>query len=200
MATYQQHEETKDRVILVDCSMALYLISSYGTFSQQDRSLMPFGLVQEHKEYQDGFECGPLMKQELDYKRKLFKNMITGRPLTIEVLQDIHSRSNGSEGSIKICYCITEVQTMSKFKKELGTGIVECSYHECEFGGYFHKDCVMKLGVEKVSRWYCTSCEKRMKILAYEALNIPYVDSDAYMECAKEVAELILKHSDARIS
>ncbi|KAF1362656.1 hypothetical protein EJ07DRAFT_105810, partial [Lizonia empirigonia] len=198
MATYQQHEETKDRVMLVDCYMALYLISSYGTSSEQDRSLMPFRLVQEHKEYQDGFERGPLMKQELDYKRKLFKNMITGRPLTIDVLQGIHSRSNGSEDSIKMCYCITEVQNMSEVDKELGTGIVECSYRECKFGGYFHKDCVKKLGVEKVSRWYCTSCEKEMKILAHRTLNISCVDSDAYMDCAKEVAEMILKHSGAR--
>jgi hypothetical protein len=70
--------------------------------------------------------------------------------------------------------------------KEFGNGYVRCSYRKCEFGGFFHKRCVKKLGVEKVSRWYCTACEKKMKMWACKALHTPYQFEDIFKDFSDE--------------
>lgn len=75
---------------------------------------------------------------------------------------------------------------IANIHKEFGRGSVRCSFLKCEFGGLFHKRCVKKLGPEKVSRWYCTSCEKKIKMWAYKSLNIPYPLEDVFKDFSEE--------------
>ncbi|KAF2631222.1 hypothetical protein BU25DRAFT_481786 [Macroventuria anomochaeta] len=195
MATYEQHTLTKGRVMLVDDDLVSYFMDINNTPSKPDLASMPPRLLREHTDFLDGYERGPLMRQELEFERLFVKNMAMRHPLTMRMLQDIQRQNSGRKGSVKLCYCGTEmVPNAQKMKTESNKGFVSCSYGKCGFGGVFHKRCVKKLGVEKVSRWYCTACEKQMKILAYKALGIPYIDGDAVIDGAeKMIAEMIAK-------
>lgn len=174
--------------MLVDDDMVSY-------FTDLDNSSpMPPRLLREHTEFLDGYDRGPLMKQELEFERLFLKNISLKHPLTTRTLQDIQRLHFGPKGSIQMCYCQVEVPcTISGIRKEFSKGHVSCSYRECEFGGVFHKRCVKKLGVEKVSRWYCTACEKQMKALACRTLGVVHNDETAAVSVSeKRFAEKVV--------
>ena len=179
MAAYERHESTKGRVMLVDDDLMSYFMDINNSSSKLDPASMPPRLSREYSEFVTGYDRGPLMKQELVFERLMAKNMAMKHPLTMRNLQDIQCQNTGRKGSVELCYCRTEVaKNVPAIKKESKKDFVWCTYRKCEFGGIFHKLCVKKLGVEKVSRWYCTSCEKQMRIVARKALNVPQMDED----------------------
>ncbi|XPS99467.1 hypothetical protein M3J09_008642 [Ascochyta lentis] len=197
MALYEQDERTKGRVMLVDDDLVSYFMDKT---SQPTHASMPTRLLKEHTEFQEGYERGPLMKQESDFERMFVKNLAMKRPLTMRMLQDIQYLSTGSDNSdeLRYCYCYTETNNPSELTREFNKDIVECSYRDCEFGGVFHKRCVKKLGTEKVSRWYCTACEKRMKAAAHKVLNLACViEEDAIKARVKKIAEMMDKPGGA---
>ncbi|KZM23925.1 zinc ion binding [Ascochyta rabiei] len=176
MSMYEQHDRTKGRVMLMDDDIATYFVGKTILNGKLNYASMPTRLLREHTEFQEGHERGPLMKQELAFYRMYLKNIAMSHPLTMRTLQGMQYQEVDYKGSSKLryCYCYTEIH-----KQEPKEGLVECSFRDCEFGGAFHKRCVKKLGVEKVSRWYCTACEKQMKIVAHEVLNTHGVDDVA---------------------
>lgn len=188
MAIYQQHDKTKGRVMLVDTDLVSYFLDPYNTPSRPDIASMPPRLLQEHKEYNSGYERGPLMNQELEYERMALKNTAMRHPLTMRMLRNI---TPNLKGCTTLCYCSTAVQDMARTDTEAAKGFVSCSYRKCEFGGFFHKRCVKKLGVEKVSRWYCTACEKKMEVLAYKTLKVPYTEDAGVMDRTEMLAGII---------
>lgn len=165
--------------MLVDDDLVPYFLDLNTTPDRPDLGNMPPRLQREHEEFLKGYERGPLMKQEIEFERLFLKNMTLKHDLTPEVLQAMQRKDDLVEGAVQLCYCRRAVlPKASGVCKESSNGYVRCSYHKCEFGGFFHKRCVKRLGVEKVSRWYCTACEKKMKMWAYKALNIPYQFDD----------------------
>lgn len=181
MAMYEQHELTKDRIMLVDDDLVSYFLDINVSPSKPDLGGMPPRLLREHTELLDGYDRGPLMKQEVEFERLFVKNTSMRHQLTTKVLRDIQRQYDDGKGSVQLCYCKTAVlPKVSEITKRLGNGFVSCSYRKCEFGGVFHKRCVKNLGVEKVSRWYCTACEKKMKMWAYKALTIPFNEDDVF--------------------
>ncbi|KAJ4989110.1 hypothetical protein SVAN01_05372 [Stagonosporopsis vannaccii] len=190
LALYERHDLTKGRVMLVDEDLVPYFVNDSTSTIAPDFGSMPPRLLREHYEYLDGFDRGPLMKQELEFKRLFQKNTSMKHPLTLKKLQDVQHQKFDPQGSVQLCYCQIKIaRTASAINKEFSKGYVSCSYQSCEFGGIFHKRCVKKLGVEKVSRWYCTACEKQMKALACRALGIQCMDEVAITRSAeKDVA------------
>ncbi|KAH6614183.1 hypothetical protein C7974DRAFT_72385 [Boeremia exigua] len=174
LAMYEQHDITKGRLMLVDEDLVSYLLDRNSSPDQPDPTTMPTRLLREHFESLNGYGCGPLMQTELEFERRLAKDVSIGRPLTSKILQNIQGKHSGLKGSRTLCYCQVEVLPhVRDMNKEFGKDFVSCSYRRCEFGGVFHTRCVKKLGSEKVSRWYCTSCEKQMKVLACRTLKVP---------------------------
>lgn len=182
LAMYEQHGLTKGRVMLVDGDLVPYLMENNGNPTKPNVTSMPSRLLREHTEFLDGYDCGPLMKQEAEFERLFVKNMSMRHALTTSTLQDIQRQHLGPKGSSQLCFCKTEVLLKaSNIAMEFSKGFVRCSFRKCEFGGIFHKRCVKKLGFEKVSRWYCTACEKQMKALSCKTLNIAYTDNTLMM-------------------
>ncbi|KAJ4334699.1 hypothetical protein N0V95_009100 [Ascochyta clinopodiicola] len=197
MSIYEQHEQTKGRVILMDDDIASYFMGKTDPNGMPDYASMPARLLREHTEFQKGYERGPLMKQELSFRRMYLKNAAIDHPLTMRVLQGIQYEELDDKGSLKQrhCYCDTEIYGplgMMQKSKEI---LVECSFRDCEFGGVFHKRCVKNLGAHKVSRWYCTACEKEMKIVAHKALKVCCDDDDTVVGRAKKTADIMDKAS-----
>ncbi|KAF1928108.1 uncharacterized protein M421DRAFT_101453 [Didymella exigua CBS 183.55] len=165
MAMYEQQDLTKGRVMLVDDDLVPYFLDLNTLQNKPKLGSMPPRLLREHTEFLDGYDRGPLIKQEIEFERLFAKNMAFKHGLTTKMLQGIQQQNDNVKGSVQLCYCRTAVMPkVSEIKKEFGNGFVSCMYRKCEFGGIFHKRCVKKLGVEKVSRWYCTACEKKMKV------------------------------------
>jgi hypothetical protein len=194
MAMYEQHERTRGRLMLVDEDVVTYFMDDTNTPSKPDHASMPARLLWEHIEFLEGYERGPLMKQEFEFDQLFVKNVAIKHPITMRMLLDIQCHSNGRKDTLKLCYCYTEVQNLSEVGKEFSKGFVRCSYGKCEFGGIFHKRCVKKLGVEKVSRWYCTACEREMKILACKTLEIPPVKNKTIMDRAEKMVIEMMKN------
>lgn len=187
IAMYEQQDLTKGRVMLIDEDVVPYFLDLNTSPDRPDLGSMPPRLLREHKEFLDGYDRGPLMKQELEFERLFLKNMTLKHDLTSEMLQAIQRQKDSLEGAVQMCYCRTAVlPKISEISKEFGNSFVRCSYRKCEFGALFHKHCIKKLGVEKVSRWYCTTCEKKMRMLAYKALNIPYQFDDIFKDFSDE--------------
>jgi hypothetical protein len=165
--------------MLVNDDVVSYLMDEYNKPGNPDYATMPARLLREHNEFLDGYERGPLMKQELEFERLLIKNAAMKHPVTMRMLSDIQLQNANLKDAFPVCYCHVEVRNVSDLEKEFSKGFVRCSYGKCEFGGLFHKRCVKKLGFEKVSRWYCTACEKKMMLLARKTLKLPFVDEAA---------------------
>ena len=187
VAMYEQQELTRGRVMLVDDDLVSYFLDLNTAPGRPDIGSMPPRLLREHEEFLKGYERGPLMKQEIEFERLFLKNMALKHDLTSEMLQVMQRKDDSVEGAVQLCYCRSAVlPKVSGICKEFGNGYVRCAYRKCDFGGFFHKRCVKKLGVEKVSRWYCTTCEKKMRMWAYKALNIPYHFDDLYKGFSNE--------------
>ncbi|KAF3043998.1 hypothetical protein E8E12_005497 [Didymella heteroderae] len=186
-AMYEQQDLTKGRMMLVDDDLVPYFLDLNTSPTRPDLGSMPPRLLREHTEFLAGYDRGPLMKQEVEFERLFVKNKTLKHDLTSEMLQGIQRRNDSLKGSVRLCYCRTAVlPKISEINKELGSSSVCCSYRKCEFGGFFHKRCVKKLGIDKVSRWYCTTCEKKLKMWAYKALNIPHQFEDVYKDFTDE--------------
>ncbi|KAJ4379614.1 hypothetical protein N0V86_004795 [Didymella sp. IMI 355093] len=163
MAIYEQQDLTQGRVMLVDEDLVPYLLDLNTSPNNPGLGRMPPSLLREHTEYLDGYERGPLMKQEIEFERLFFRNMNLKDELTTKMLQEIQRENDMLKGSMQLCYCRTAVlPKVSEIKKEFGDGSVRW--------------------VEKVSRWYCTACEKNMKMWAYKALNIPDKFEDVFKD------------------
>lgn len=175
LTVYEQHDRTKGRVMLVDDDLLPYFMDLNSNPTNPDPAIMPSRLLYEHAEFSSGFEPGPLMKKERQFQQLLARNLASRHSLSMATLQNIQRQGCHTTGSVKLCYCQVDVsQDVQDMVKKFGKGYVRCSYSRCKFGNIFHKHCVRRLGFEKVSRWYCTACEKQMKIEAHKALGLPY--------------------------
>lgn len=176
---YEQHDLTKGRIMLVQEDVAPYLMDHDSSPGASDLTIMPPRLKNEHIAFVNGSERGPLMMQELEFQRRLARNLAMKHPLNMSMLQDIQRQNSGPPGSVKVCYCMGEEIPFARgAKDEINLKHVKCSYRHCKFGGIFHKRCVIYLGFEKMTRWYCTDCQHKMKKEAYKALNISKQDGE----------------------
>lgn len=200
MAMYEQHELTKGRIMLVDDDLVSYFLDINASPRKPDLGGMPPRLLREHTGFLEGYDRDPLMKQEAEFERLFVKNTTMRHQLTTKMLRDIQCQNDGGKGSVQLCYCKTAVlPKVSEITKRFGNGFVSCSYRKCEFGGVFHKRCVKNLGIEKVSRWYCTACEKKMKVWAYKALNISCNGDNVFKDFTAE-EKLIAKKMVAEMT
>ncbi|KAJ8112033.1 hypothetical protein OPT61_g5508 [Boeremia exigua] len=203
LAMYEQNDLTKGRLMLVDDDLVSYFAGFSHNPNTPNTEDIPPRLLREHTEFLDGYERGPLMKKELEYQRLFTKNAFIRHPLTPNMLQDIQHQNAGPKGSVKLCYCQTEtLPNVRDIKKEFAKGYVVCSFRKCRFGRIFHKHCVKTLGADKVSRWYCTDCEKEMKAVADKVLSTPYKDgvavvSDTEKPLAKKAVATIFANASA---
>ena len=170
-ATYQQDNMFKGRILLADDDMATWLMKDPSKHDLRvpsnifDRLTdMPKRLALEYAEYYCGYNPGPLMEQERLFERIRQKNKAMKQQLTMGMLLEFQRSNIDRKGVVYMCYCHDEAPAQFASKD-----IVMCSHRDCEVG-YFHKSCVKKLGVEKVSRWYCTDCEKQMRVVASQML------------------------------
>jgi len=167
MALYEANDRTKGRLMLVDDDMVDYLMEvSMDSLNHHDPAFMPPRLA---REYLDGVDMRiptPLIQQESQFQKLLVRNRIIKEELTEELLRDIQCGMFERAGKQHMCYCQDEMPEQMPTAKN----IVVCSYKDC-FIQYFHKSCVENLGVEKVSRWYCTDCVYEMRAVAHDALH-----------------------------
>lgn len=190
LAVYEQHDLTKGRVMLVDHDLVSYFMSLNSRPEKSNHASILPRVMHNHTGFLNDFERIALMDKERVFEKVFTKNTTTSHPLTKNILQDINPQISGLSVSAKSCYCQIEVsRNVCDMKKEFGKDYVRCSYRKCEFGNIFHKQCVKKLGFEKVSRWYCTACEKQMKVKACEALGISYKDEDLEASTANRMAD-----------
>lgn len=95
-------------------------------------------------------------------------------PVSRETLQDLEDLIQPPEAET-VCYCRMPVPS-GLFKADIPEDyvandheLVLCWYKGCE-AMVFHRQCVEHLGVELLSRWYCTACAKVMKEEAKRAM------------------------------
>jgi hypothetical protein len=159
--------------MLIDDDLINYFMED-PTIRARNRNLdgVPARLQKEYDDVKNGYNPGALMAQELRFERLYAKNGFVKQELTQTMLQDIQRNEFERPGTKYMCYCRAAVPKRGSPAKET----IVCSYRGCATR-YFHKSCAKKLGVEKVSRWYCTSCEQHMKTLSRQALRgLGYTD------------------------
>ncbi|KAI4672066.1 uncharacterized protein J4E78_000566 [Alternaria triticimaculans] len=173
LSLYEKDHRTKGRLMLVDDDLINYLIEDPAIRARnRNPDGIPDRLQKEYDDVKNGFNPGALMAQELRFERLYAKNGFNKQELTQVMLQDIQHNELERPGTERICYCRATAPKGGLLAKDT----VVCSHRDCTTT-YFHKSCVKKLGVEKVSRWYCTSCEQQMKILACQTLRgLGYTD------------------------
>lgn len=173
LSLYEKDHRTKGRLVIVDDDLINYLMED-PTIRARNRNpdSVPASLQKEYDDVKNGLSPGALMAQELRFERLYAKNGFTKQELTQAMLQNIQHNEFERPGTKYMCYCRA---TAPKGVSPANDTVI-CSHRDCTTR-YFHKSCVKKLGVEKVSRWYCTSCEQQMKILAYQTLRgLGYTD------------------------
>jgi hypothetical protein len=178
LAMYQQDKHFKDRIMLVDSDIVSYFLLD-PIYRAKNRSglLVPKRLANEYDEFADGYRPGPLMEQEKLFEHLWTKNNLVKRQISRTMLLDFQKKYEHTNAPV-MCYCRGQVSEHSPIQQA-----VECAHRDCQTK-YFHKSCIKKLGVDKVSRWYCTRCEQKMQTLVYHTLrdmgydDVPDVEAD----------------------
>jgi hypothetical protein len=164
LAVYEQDEHFADRIMLVDNDMIDYfLLDPADRREEVNGSLVPKRLAAEYADFADGYNPGPLMKQEKLFDRLWNKNNIIKRQVSRQMLEDFQKKHLSGNAPV-MCYCQEQIPKGGLLKQ-----VVECAHRFC-IVKYFHKSCIKKLGVNKVSRWYCTRCAQTMESTAYQLL------------------------------
>lgn len=174
LAMYEMDCRTKGRVMLVDSDLIYYFMldPSARAALQYEPEIIPERLAAEYAEFSQGRKPGPLMEQERQFERLWHKNAISKHHISSKDLKVIQRQKIEILDVTRMCYCQVTLPDEGDMPKD----IFMCSHHDCEYV-YFHKSCVKKLGVDKVSRWFCTSCEEKMKMLARQTLrDLGYTD------------------------
>jgi hypothetical protein len=173
-AMYQKEEHFAGRIMLVDNDLLNYFMTDpHDRMLHRDSSFVPKRLATEYADCIDGYNPGPLMEQEKQFERLWNKNNIIKRKLTQETLMKAQRDKFEVQGAESICYCYDAIPAPG-----LPANIVKCAHRDC-VTMYFHKACVKKLGVDKVSHWMCTSCEQLMRLAAHRALQGVGYDHEA---------------------
>jgi hypothetical protein len=155
--------------MLVDDDLVDYFLEDPACRCIQD---MPSRLAKEYEYFSDGYKAGPLMGQERQFERLWARNQAIKQELKQTLLEQIQCDKFEPTAMKYICYCRA---TISK-QGVLPGDTITCSHSGC-LTVIFHKSCVKKLGVDKVSRWYCTTCESQMKRAACKLLReLGYTD------------------------
>jgi hypothetical protein len=165
LSLYNTVASTKGRLMLVDDDLIHYFMEDPSSRARNGGLGVPDRLAKEYIEFTDGRNPGPLMEQERQFERLWSKNKLIKHQLTQKTLHCIQRNQFERAGTQYMCYCRGAVPKGGVTVKDT----VVCSHRDCHTR-YFHKSCVKRLGVEKVSRWYCTSCEYQMKVLARQTL------------------------------
>jgi len=160
---YQEEEHFKNRIMLVDYEIMEYLQMDPAT-RMFDKLSIPKRLAYEYEDFADGHKPGPLMKQEDNFERLRSKNKLLKRKITQEMLGKIAREKFERKDQDSMCYCHVSIP-----EEGLPKGTVECAHRNCSMK-YFHRACVKNLGVDQVTRWYCTECHEHMRILANQTL------------------------------
>jgi hypothetical protein len=151
--------------MLVDNDMINYfLIDPIDRRKNHNKALVPKRLATEYADFADGYNPGPLMEQEKLFERLWNKNNIIKRQISTKMLTEFQKKHLPGNSPV-MCYCQEKIP-----KDGLPKQVVECAYRFCTMR-YFHKSCIKKLGVNKVSRWYCTRCAQTMETTAYQLLH-----------------------------
>jgi hypothetical protein len=187
LAMYQQHDHFKGRIMLVDNDVINYfMLDPNDRAKDRGGLLVPKRLATEYSDFADGCNPGPLMEQERLFERLWHKNKMIKRQISKDMLSEFQKKHQHG-GAPVMCYCHDQVSEDSLPKQ-----VVECAHRDCQIN-YFHKACIKKLGVGKVSRWYCTWCEPKMQSLAYQTLHdmgyddVP--DEEADLQSSMEVLQ-----------
>jgi hypothetical protein len=177
---YESDDRTKGRIMLVDDDLISYFMEDPSSRALKGCGLgVPDRLAKEYADFAEGYNPGPLMEQERKFERLWSRNKTVKHELTQGLLQEIQRNQFERAGTRYMCYCRAAVPKGGAPAKDT----VICSYVDCNTR-YFHKSCVKKLGVEKVSRWYCTSCEYEMKVIARQTLrDLGFTDIPAERCC-----------------
>ena len=173
LAMYEKNSTTKGRLMLVDSDLMYYfMLDPISRARNRDPGIVPERLASEYASFADGHCPGPLMEQERQFECLWHKNGVIKQQISAKMLQDIQHQHLDDLGVERMCYCQDGVPKDGAMPKD----VVVCSHRDCKYV-YFHKSCVKKLGVDKVSRWFCTSCEEKMKVLARQTLrDLGYTD------------------------
>lgn len=182
MAMFEEDSRTKGRVMLVDDELVPYLMEDpQARTGSRNACVMPKCLADEYDDFYDGYDRGPLMEQERLFDRLLHKNKVIKQKITRRMLQNIQREF---ERGPVMCFCQDTIPEEGFQNMD----VIVCSHRDCTIG-VFHKFCVKKLGFDKVTRWYCTSCEQKMGALARKTLrDLGYTDIPD--ECGPEEQKL----------
>jgi hypothetical protein len=183
---FEQDARTKGRLMLVDDDLLHYFMEDPSSRARnRGPGAVPDRIAKEYAEFSDGYNPGPLMNQEREFERLWSRNKLIKHQLTQKMLQDIQRDNFERAGTQYMCYCRAAVPKGGASAKDT----VVCSHRDCRTR-HFHKSCVKRLGVEKVSRWYCTSCEYQMKVLARQTLrDLGFTDIPAERICDLAIDE-----------
>jgi hypothetical protein len=182
---YQKDEHFKGRIMLVDNDLINYfMLDPKERMEHRNVQHILKRLATEYSDFADGFNPGLLMEQEKLFERLWHKNNIIKSQLSVDMLSAIHHEKFENAKTPFMCYCRDVVPEVHSPKH-----IVECAHRDCSLR-YFHKSCVKKLGIEKLTRWYCTRCEQEMWALARHTLR-----SMGYDDVPDE-DEVLNKHLD----
>lgn len=167
LTMFENLPETKGRMMLVDDDIVDWVIkegrdyvSDAGTGSPRN---MPTRLLYEFSEWLMGYGKGELMLQAEQYNDMARHNDQSNPSIDHRTLRGM--QKNFESGKNKMCYCYG-----SDADQDHDNAIIECSFNGCRYKR-FHLRCVNTLGIDRVSRWYCTDCEQRIADVAKKVLD-----------------------------
>ncbi|KAF1972093.1 hypothetical protein BU23DRAFT_165870 [Bimuria novae-zelandiae CBS 107.79] len=216
MSFLEYQPETKGRLMLVEEDLFFWLYTAGRNWRVEDLSLkklqnmtvpknMPKVLMWEVDDYLRGYSKGWYLKQvdrfqELADKNERLRHRSCEPTITVEFLEIMRKKCETGPDDEAICYCKQNLPDNPRDDE----GLVRCAYYDCPIG-LFHHRCVEKLGHDKLSTWYCGSCERSMSIEAQKALHytdssyknrpMPDVNSREFQPALRAVAALVDAHT-----
>lgn len=159
------------------------LTSATDLLAQRD---MPDRLRHEVLDWAKGYGKGTLMLQAECFRNLAWANEHAPRLLSCPDLEKMQRKFEDMYTQKDVCYCQTHHMCSSSCREtEYGSGggsvkpckdefgvstdTVVCAFAHCK-RKFFHRGCVRKLGVDKVSKWYCLECDRRIGDVAQDVL------------------------------
>lgn len=164
LAWYETSPRTKGKLMVIDEEIKDWVIKGVFDIDDFDMLQLVSGSSRfscQYRNYLVGNVEGPLIKQ----LRKVFNLMKKNDGLEHDEvlkrteLNELHKSFKTEDDKVQErCYCGRAVD-------ENSGDVVSCAKRGCPFQR-FHRECVMGLGVDKVTKWYCTRCSAAMRDVA----------------------------------
>ena len=181
LSFFAAQPETKNKLMLLDEDLFPWLCSPEGRNWKVDRlkwtdiqhqsvpGNMPRRMMWEVDAYFRERTKGSALQQvdcfqQLADRNARLKKVSCHPAITKKFLEAMQKKCETRPFHDAICYCKDDRPTSPDNDKNL----VQCAHRECQIK-WFHRTCVVKVGYDRVTTWFCGECEQHLQCEARKA-------------------------------